>query len=147
MYPLPRETFFATISQGFGIANKHYRSGIHNGVDFAVVVGTPVVSPFRGEIYQVFKNHKSMGNACYYRFVHQKTQYWMRFLHLRDVPKLGVYNPGDVICYSGNTGDSTGPHLHMELWKVAINPALIGTKAGVLKNLLDPVAWFRSKVG
>ena len=142
-YPLDN---FDIVSQGFGIPNTHYHSGIHNGTDFPVPIGTPIYAPTDGEIYKVYQNHITMGNACYFTFTFQGTQYWSRFLHLNAVPTIGTYTEGDVIAHSGDSGDSTGAHLHLELWKVPINTLLLYSTQNVLRNLLDPYKWFKENV-
>jgi murein DD-endopeptidase MepM/ murein hydrolase activator NlpD len=68
----------------------------------------------------------------------------MRVLHLSKASIIGWYKAGEVIGYSGNTGDSSGAHLHVDVWNTPIDSALIGTKAGVYKYLLDPLQFINN---
>lgn len=95
----------------------------HRGVDFAVPIGTPVLSVGDGEVIRVNKNGGSGGN---YVAIRHGRQYMTRYMHLSRI----LVNPGQKIkrgqriALSGNTGRSTGPHLHYEIWNnnVAVNP-------------------------
>lgn len=143
-YPVPKETFFGKITQGFGVRNVRYRSGIHNGSDIAIPIGTPLRAACDGfEVYQVFRGHPSMGNACYVRFTWRGMKYWQRYLHLSEVPKVGTYAKSQTFAVSGNTGESTGPHFHFDMWRTTIDSRKLYTKSSVLANLLDPVEWYR----
>ncbi|WP_392565779.1 murein DD-endopeptidase MepM [Utexia brackfieldae] len=85
----------------------------HNGVDFAVSRGTPVLASGDGEV-MVAKYSGSAGN---YIAIRHGRQYMTRYMHLDKIlvkPGQKV-SKGDVIALSGNTGRSTGPHLHYEL--------------------------------
>ena len=83
--------------------------GRHLGYDYAIPVGTPVYAPEAGTIRLVnysasIGNNIELGSAGYYH----------RFAHLNSVSvKVGqVVKEGQLIGYSGNTGKTTGPHLH-----------------------------------
>nr|WP_238485362.1 murein DD-endopeptidase MepM [Rahnella ecdela] len=94
----------------------------HRGVDFAVPVGTPVLAVGDGEVV-VAKNGGAAGN---YVAIRHGRQYMTRYMHLRKIlvkPGQKVKR-GDRIALSGNTGRSTGPHLHFEMWinQLAVNP-------------------------
>lgn len=146
-YPVAKQLFMHNSSQRFLLPSKWYQSGVHNGYDIAVPIGTKVVAPFDCEVYRVFDNNKSMGNAMYIRFNTADGVSWeMRCLHLNEVPVVRKYKKGDEIGRTGNTGMSTGPHLHMDVWRVPINTSLILTKAGVEKYLVDPYAFFLKNV-
>lgn len=137
--PLEREY---RVTQKFGVSNNHYISGVHNGTDYACPVGTPLLAPADGEIIHRFTDHPSLGNAIHYSC----DGYYIRFLHLlKSLPK-GKYKQGDIIGYTGNTGDSEGPHLHVDVWKVPINTGLIKTRSGVFNNLVDPELFFNNNV-
>lgn len=94
----------------------------HRGVDFAVPVGTPVLAVGDGEV-MVSKRDGAAGN---YVAIRHGRQYMTRYMHLKKLlvkPGQKVKR-GDRIALSGNTGRSTGPHLHYEVWinQQAINP-------------------------
>ncbi|MBP6121250.1 MAG: murein DD-endopeptidase MepM [Providencia heimbachae] len=94
----------------------------HKGVDFAMPVGTPVLAVGDGEVI-VSKYSGAAGNFIAIR---HGRQYTTRYMHLRQLlvkPGQKVKR-GDRIALSGNTGRSTGPHLHFEMWvnQQAVNP-------------------------
>lgn len=94
----------------------------HRGVDFAVPVGTPVLAIGDGEVVVA----KKSGAAGNYVALRHGRQYMTRYMHLsRLLVKPGQkVKRGDRIALSGNTGRSTGPHLHFEIWinNQAVNP-------------------------
>ncbi len=94
----------------------------HRGVDFALPIGTPVLAVGDGEV-MVAKNGGAAGN---YVALRHGRQYMTRYMHLsRVLVKPGQkVKRGDRIALSGNTGRSTGPHLHFEVWinNQAVNP-------------------------
>jgi len=89
------------------------RIGPHNGVDFATPIGTKVVSIGDGVISRV-GNHPFAGR---YIDIEHGGQYKTRYLHLhRVLVRRGQsVSQGQAIALSGNSGRSTGPHLHFEL--------------------------------
>ncbi|MBA2665046.1 MAG: M23 family metallopeptidase [Bradymonadaceae bacterium] len=86
----------------------------HHGMDFKVDVGTPVTSPFDGEVTRVNWNTAANGGCVEIR---HKDGVLAKHLHLSKVEvKAGTQvRAGQVIALSGNTGRSTGPHLHYQL--------------------------------
>ncbi|HEY2454856.1 MAG TPA: murein DD-endopeptidase MepM [Scandinavium sp.] len=94
----------------------------HKGVDFAMPQGTPVLAVGDGEVVVA----KRSGAAGYYVALRHGRTYTTRYMHLRKLlvkPGQKVKR-GDRIALSGNTGRSTGPHLHYEVWinQQAVNP-------------------------
>lgn len=94
----------------------------HRGVDFAVPQGTPVLSVGDGEVVTA----KRSGAAGYYVAIRHGRTYTTRYMHLKRIlvkPGQKVKR-GEHIALSGNTGRSTGPHLHYEVWinQQAVNP-------------------------
>ncbi|WP_201764254.1 murein DD-endopeptidase MepM [Providencia sneebia] len=94
----------------------------HKGVDFAMPVGTPVLAVGDGEVIVA----KYSGAAGNFVAIRHGRQYTTRYMHLRQLlvkPGQKVKR-GDRIALSGNTGRSTGPHLHFEMWvnQQAVNP-------------------------
>ncbi|MBD2810224.1 murein DD-endopeptidase MepM [Xenorhabdus sp. Vera] len=94
----------------------------HRGVDFAMPIGTPVLAVGDGEVI-VAKFDGAAGNFIAIR---HGRQYTTRYMHLRKLlvkPGQKVKR-GERIALSGNTGRSTGPHLHFEFWdnQQPVNP-------------------------
>ena len=104
------------ISSQFNPSRRHPVTGKvrpHNGTDFAVRVGTPVISPADG-VVEIAKYSRSAG---YYIIIRHRGSYSTVYMHLSKLlvkPGQRV-RIGQTIARSGNTGISTGPHLHYEL--------------------------------
>ncbi len=85
----------------------------HKGIDIAARPGTPIVAPASGVVVS------SRFNGGYGRYIKLNHGYGVvtHYGHLsKAVVKVGQkVNRGDVIAYVGNTGLSTGPHLHYEI--------------------------------
>lgn len=91
-----------------------YRWGrLHAGEDFSTPIGTPVHAMSSGTVTAVTYNPTS-GHRV-------EIEYWdgtvSYYFHLTSaaVAKGQSVAPGQVVAYSGNTGRSTGPHLHLEI--------------------------------
>lgn len=93
----------------------------HEGVDFKTPNGTPIIAPFDGIILRDAFSGKDYGNYLVLWDPIQLCAVW--FCHLRDTPVA----PGDavvrgqIIAYSNNTGNSTGPHLHVNFVETSPN--------------------------
>lgn len=141
--PIPKE-YFEQVTQSFGVENDWYQSNTHNGTDFACPKGTPVVAPTDGEIIHRYYNHPTMGKCVYFSLDDKK--HYMRFMHLSEAMRQGKYKQGDIIGRTGNTGQSTGFHLHIDIWNTYINTSLIKTRAGVYRYMVDPVEFFNKQI-
>lgn len=101
------------ISARFGEVNDIHKTP-HTGVDIALPIGSPVYVPEGGIVSKIVDyGNSSLGKAV---FVKTKSGQYI-FGHLSEIKvRMGerVF-PGDVIALSGNTGNSTGPHLHVGL--------------------------------
>jgi murein DD-endopeptidase MepM/ murein hydrolase activator NlpD len=86
----------------------------HEGMDFKSPIGTPVVSPRAGRVTRANWNHAANGNCIEVRFTDGTLA---KFLHLNEnlVKEGQNVSAGTEIARSGNTGRSTGPHLHYQL--------------------------------
>jgi murein DD-endopeptidase MepM/ murein hydrolase activator NlpD len=103
------------ISSAFNPKRKHpitKRISPHNGTDFAVPTGTPVYATGDGKVI-LTKNNPYAGK---YIVIQHGSTYKTRFLHLSKIlVKTGQkVSRGQRIALSGNTGRSTGAHLHYE---------------------------------
>lgn len=107
----------ARISSGFGMRNHPVLgySKMHKGVDFAAPIGTPVYAAGDGVIEKAGP-WSSYGN---YLRIRHTTTYSTAYGHLSGYAKGIVagtrVRQGQVVAYSGNTGRTTGPHLHYEV--------------------------------
>lgn len=92
---------------------------MHKGVDLAVAEGTSVYAAEDGTIYNVSHSSSGYGNCIIvYHGKQSGIDYYTRYAHLLDT--LDAYvgkqvKQGEKIALSGNTGNSTGPHLHFEI--------------------------------
>ncbi len=107
----------ARLSSGFGM-RKHPILGYnkkHQGVDFAAPTGTPIMAAGTGHIEFVGNNG---GAGKYIRIKHlngYKTSYSHLSKYASGIKKNIKVRQGQVIGFVGNTGLSTGPHLHYEV--------------------------------
>lgn len=119
----------APITQGFGVNG-------HRGVDFGVPVGTPVLAVAEGLVVD-FTNDGSFGNGVCL-LVHDKLAEWyLLHAHLSQVDvAVGQYvKAGRQLGLSGNTGLSTGPHLHWQQCRTAQFPVDIAQS-------VDPLSFY-----
>ncbi len=112
------------ISSPFGPRVDPYtgNQALHAGIDIAAATGTKIVAPAAGHVLFVGRNG-AYGNLLRIDHGHGLvTQYG----HLQSYNvQIGDYvKKGDTIAFLGNSGRSTGPHLHYEVWKngFAVNP-------------------------
>ncbi|MEY4602402.1 MAG: hypothetical protein RL292_343 [Candidatus Parcubacteria bacterium] len=111
------------ITQRFGktsASKRLYVSGTHNGVDFGASVGTPIKSVLDGVV--VGTGNTDLVKGCY------SFGKWVMIKHPNGLSSVYGHlslvkategqsvSTGDVIGYSGNTGYSTGPHLHLGIY-------------------------------
>lgn len=112
-YPMQRQ---ARVSSHFNPARRHpitRRITPHRGVDFAMPVGTPIIAPADGIVEKVAYQGNGAGR---YIVVRHGREYKTLYMHLsRSLVKAGQsVKKGQRIALSGNTGRSTGAHLHYE---------------------------------
>lgn len=88
----------------------------HEGMDFKTPIGSDVVAPRAGKVTRVNWNHAANGNCVELQFADGAIA---KFLHLNEnaVKEGQRVTAGEVIAQSGNTGRSTGPHLHYQIDK------------------------------
>lgn len=88
----------------------------HYGIDFAAQTGTPVVATANGIVTRVVFLEKTYGKLIE---INHGGSFVTRYAQLRDFAvKAGdQVTEGEVIGYVGQSGLSTGPHLHYEVFK------------------------------
>lgn len=109
-YALPVKNF--KITSGFGPRTAPIKgaSSDHNGVDLGVPVNTAVFSPMDGIVEKIYENGKGGKQLIVRHMDGSKSGY----AHLNDYNvSIGQsVKKGQQIALSGNTGNSSGPHLH-----------------------------------
>jgi murein DD-endopeptidase MepM/ murein hydrolase activator NlpD len=113
------------ITQNFGTTafsqSGAYNGKGHNGVDFRASVGTPVKSALSGVVQATGNTDQYSGCYSYGKWVLVKHNNGLSTLyaHLSHIAEISgaQISTGQVIGYSGNTGYSTGPHLHFTVYE------------------------------
>ncbi len=103
---------------------------LHAGLDFSAPVGTPVRAMSAGTV--TFAGVQGgYGNKIEITYWDGTLSYYGH-LSAIGVAKGDAVNPGQVVGASGNTGSSTGPHLHLEVHPDGKTP-------------IDPAPWLRER--
>ncbi|XBC43115.1 MAG: peptidoglycan DD-metalloendopeptidase family protein [Buchnera aphidicola (Meitanaphis flavogallis)] len=121
----------------------------HQGVDLAMPIGTPILSTGSGEIIQT---KRSLAAGRYIAIRHN-VKCITRYMHLKKIlVKVGEkVKKGEKIGLSGNTGYTTGPHLHYEIWfknkvinpeKLIIPERLSGDSLNKYLKSLKEIIWY-----
>ena len=104
---------------------------LHAGIDLAAGGGTPIYAAASGYVQVAGWSSGGYGNyvIIYHGKMSDGNQYSTLYGHMRSVAtSAGKYvQQGEIIGYVGSTGNSTGNHLHLEVWKGgskanAVNP-------------------------
>ena len=117
----PLDDIFITQMFGKTSASKRlYVSGSHSGVDLRASLGTPVKSMGDGTVIGVGNTDDYCKGASFGKwvFIRYNNGLSSTYGHLSVIDaKAGQeVSTGDVVGYSGNTGHSTGPHLHVTVY-------------------------------
>jgi murein DD-endopeptidase MepM/ murein hydrolase activator NlpD len=129
-WQLPVQTSYTlTSSYGPRVSPTTGGADFHTGQDFAAPEGTPALAASQGEV--VFTGwNGGYGNLV--RISHSNgVETWYGHLSRIDVHVGDAVRKGDAVGAVGSTGNSTGPHLHLEV-RVDDKPA-------------DPMPWLRQK--
>lgn len=98
----------------------------HKGVDIAVPTGTKLYAAVQGTV----KTASYSDSAGYYVKIINEAGWIVTFMHMDSLAVTAgqKIEQGDFVGYSGNSGNSTGPHLHLEVLdpkEVPVNPLFI----------------------
>jgi murein DD-endopeptidase MepM/ murein hydrolase activator NlpD len=133
-------SLYRPLPDGFGYVSQHFgenpamyaKFGLagHAGLDYGVAEGTPVMAAHAGRVVNVAED--PAGYGLHVRI--SGTNYTTLYAHLSAVfVALGeVVRSCQTIGASGNTGNSTGPHLH---WALRVD----GMRNPAYSNYIDPV--------
>lgn len=110
------------ITSDFGPRRYRY----HYGTDLSVHIGDSILAAFNGKVRIIDYEHRGYGH---YVVIRHDNGLETVYAHLSRVlvAHNQVVKAGDLIALAGNTGRSTGPHLHFETRYLgnAINPAYL----------------------
>ena len=110
-----------------GLISRTYDSETkHLGIDIVNIEGTPIFATADGQVvFSGFSN--DFGNSI---ILDHQNGYLSHYYHNQEnfFKRGDSVKAGDVIAKLGNTGMSTGPHLHFEIWKDG--------------NSIDPIIFF-----
>ena len=131
------------ITQTFGENPDFYKQwgyAGHNGVDFGIPNGTPILAAADGTVDKVGFEDNGYGNFVKMSHMDGATKYYTYYAHLQStsVSNGQKIKAGTVIGLSNNTGASTGPHLHFGIKIDGQNPAF--------KGYLDPMPYLSGTV-
>ena len=125
--------FIRPVKSGSITATMYYSSGkYHGAVDFGVSVGTPVYAAADGIV--VISTWGGSDSYGYYIKIKHYNGLYTLYAHGSSlVASVGQQvKQGQLIMYSGNTGNSTGPHLHFE---VRVSPGGYSNRVNPLNYL------------
>lgn len=146
------------ISQKYGNNKAYYlkvsggtlKNG-HEGVDWATPTGVKILAPFNGIILRdieasvknVYGGHIVVWDPV------QRCAVWFCHLSANSVYRGQIVKAGQVLGRTGNTGNTTGPHLHVNFVQTDAYGNRLNTNNGSLGflNILDPklVQWKLTK--
>lgn len=114
LQPIPN----VKVSSNFGYRTNPVSGArqFHNGIDLPTPVKTPVKCPFEGIVIDVYSN-KEGGNQLLVKHPNGMVTGYAH-LSMQLVKKGEKVKKSQVIALSGNSGQSTGPHLHFTLKNV-----------------------------
>ncbi|MDK8172635.1 peptidoglycan DD-metalloendopeptidase family protein [Curtobacterium citreum] len=125
------------ITSGFGgrqVEGCSFCSTNHMGVDFAPGEGTPIRSIAAGTVIKVQAHDGGFGNDVWVQHDVDGKQFVSVYGHMKDntfeVVRGQQIEVGQVLGQVGSTGNSTGPHLHLEIHVAGVP--------------VDPLAWLRA---
>ena len=112
----------------------------HMGVDYGCPTGTPIMAVADG-VVDVSEN-RAGGYGEYVILWHEELKFYSLYGHfsVRKVKVGDVVKQKDIIGLSGNTGNSTGPHLHYEI-RTAIKRGTLDPVPGMNLAQVDPVSF------
>ncbi len=124
---VPKDIFSWPIGEGFSITSNYgYRKDpftgetkYHGGTDIGAPEGTPILAAADGTVIVANANDSWGGGWGYYVKISHNSTYATLYAHCS---KIAVVNgqavkKGQIIAYVGTTGNSTGNHLHFEVYK------------------------------
>ena len=117
--------------------------GMHMGVDISTGIGEKLQAINDGVVEGVGSQPSGYGN--YVSWVDSKTGLGNFYAHMNQPARVKVgqrVSKGTVLGYTGNTGRSSGPHLH---WETATNPADTGRSKSSVLSRINPLSKYNKE--
>ena len=114
-YSFPVSGDILVMSDGYGISPTSYRNHAHNGIDLKARYQDVMATENQGRVVKVGSD-KTSGNFAVVEYDRADGAKWrVSYCHLDSVAvrQGDTVNAGQKLGVSGNTGNSTGPHLHL----------------------------------
>jgi len=127
-HPTPYAQYWNAVTQAFGADPAYYAQfkvdGValkgHNGLDLGLPLGTPVQAVDDGQVIELSTDpNEDLGFGLYIKLKHAWGESLYAHLSFLSVQLGQTIKGAQILGLSGNTGNSTGPHLHFGL---RINP-------------------------
>ena len=125
------------ISMGFGetYPGLYTLANTHKGIDYLTPENTPILAAADARVLRIGYEPKGYGNYVHLIHIDGSGSIYAH-LNRHCTYNSAIVKKGDVIGYSGNTGNSTGPHLHFEY----------RTQADKQSTAVDPKLYMQSVV-
>ncbi|MBO1198904.1 M23 family metallopeptidase [Staphylococcus simiae] len=124
-------------TESFGEYKHNDFDSKHYGIDYAVPKNTPIKAVTNGTVTRTFDNQ--LGGKVL-QISEDNGQYHQWYMHLNryNVEEGDHVKVGDIIAYSGNTGEqTTGPHIHFQRMKGGVGNAYAENPESFIKQLPD----------
>lgn len=128
-YPLNK---WLVYPRGYKFGQKTFYSDFHLGLDIVCPSGTEIIAWGNLEVSKTLIGAQG-GNTIWIKIDGKL----FRCMHLVKPGKVGFYKEGQVIGYTGNTGTSTAPHLHIDISKNG------NLELNNHSNFIDPEEYFK----
>ena len=137
---------------GFPITQRFYqnpqnyaRFGLpgHNGTDFGVPLNTPLKAPADGTVEWTGLDEKGYGNYVRIYSPNWGCHFFLAHMQQVMVQRGQTVKAGQVIGLCGSTGNSTGPHLHLEV-RLGTRDAY-SSVTPMTNGRVDPETWFAQR--
>ncbi|EHJ08042.1 M23 family metallopeptidase [Staphylococcus simiae] len=122
-------------TESFGEYKYNDFDSKHYGIDYAIPKDTPIKAVTNGTVTRTFDNQ--LGGKVL-QIAEDNGQYHQWYMHLNryNVKEGDHVKAGDVIAYSGNTGEqTTGPHIHFQRMKGGVGNAYAEDPESFIKQL------------
>jgi murein DD-endopeptidase MepM/ murein hydrolase activator NlpD len=133
------------LTQEYGataFARTAYKTGFHNGMDYGIPVGTPLLAAAEGKVFAVGNNGRYQYGK--YIVIKHNDNFFTLYAHLsRQSVSVGQsVKQGELIGYSGNTGYSTGAHLHFGVYQTMELKGFTGVGPVPVGVTMNPADYF-----